>query len=252
MKKILLLSLVIIFGIALLPYAGDSDELKITWFGHACFLITTPDKTTILTDPIDYEEYKIPEEVIPSVVTVSHNHFDHNQVGAVSGEPKLIYGLTREEIGPEQKFIPVDDTLNDVRIYNVKSNHFKPEESPVLNAIFVYEFSGVRIAHLGDLGRTLTEEQIDKIGKIDILMIPVGGKYTVELAEADTLVAQLNPTMAVVPMHFRTRVADFVPNTADDFVKNKSNIVRVPGNEYIFNLKEKPDSIQYVVFDCFK
>ena len=252
MTKVMLISLVVLIGASPLLAAETPRSVSITWYGQACFLITTPQGTKILTDPIELKDYKVPKEVSPEIVTVSHNHFDHNAVGTVSGIPEIIYGKTREESDPEQKFIPVDKKIKEVRIYNVVSNHFPAGVSPVLNAIFVFEFDSLRVVHLADLGMTLTPEQIEKIGRVDILMIPVGGKYTIFGPTTDSVVAQLKPTRAVIPMHFKTRVADFLPYTADDFVTGKTNVERVSGREYAFDLKSPVADLKFVVFDCFK
>lgn len=252
MSKVVLISLIVLIGAGALQSTEPPRQVTIAWYGQASFLITTPQGTKILTDPIELKDYKVPKDVRPEIVTVSHNHFDHNAVGTVSGNPEIIYGKTREESDPEQKFIPVDKKIKEVRIYNVVSNHFPASESPVLNAIFIFEFDSLRIVHLGDLGMTLTPEQVEKIGRVDILMIPVGGEYTISRGLADSVVAQLKPTRAVIPMHFKTRVADFLPYTADDFVAGKTNIERVSGREYAFDLKSPVAALKFVVFDCFK
>jgi len=215
-------------------------------------MITTPQGTKVLTDPIELKDYKVPADVTPDIVTVSHNHGDHDAVATVSGEPLVIYGQDKEGEAPHQKIIPVDTTVNGIRIYDVVSNHFPPAHSPTLNAIFVFEFDSLRVVHLGDLGVALNEEQLEKIGRVDVLMIPVGGKYTIWGPSADSVVAQLKPTRAVIPMHFRTRVADFLPYTADDIVKGKTNVERIPGNQYTFDLSSPAAGLKYVVFDCFK
>jgi len=252
MKKLLITGLVVLTCAGALSATETPGQTTVTWYGQACFLITTPQGTKILTDPIELKDYKVPTDVVTDVVTVSHNHFDHKAVKTVSGNPEIIYGKTREESDPEQKFIPVDKKIKDVRIYDVVSNHFPPAHSPILNAIFVFEFDSLRIVHLGDLGLTLTPEQIERIGRVDILMIPVGGEYTIWGPSADTVVAQLRPTRAVIPMHFRTGIADFLPYTADDFVKGKEKVERIAGNKYIIDMKAAPSEMKYVVFDCFK
>jgi len=252
MSKVVLVSFLVLIGAGPHLSAETPRNVTFTWYGQSCFLITTPQGTKILTDPIELKDYKVPYDVVPDVVTVSHNHFDHNAVGTVSGHPEIVYGKTREESDPEQKFIPVDKKIKEARIYNVVSNHFPAGVSPVLNAIFVFEFDSLRIVHLGDLGMTLTPEQIEKIGRVDILMIPVGGKYTIFGPTTDSVVAQLKPTRAVIPMHFKTRVADFLPYTADDFVTGKTNVERVSGHEYAFVLNSPVAGLKYVVFDCFK
>lgn len=252
MKTLLITSFTVLTCAGLLFADEGPLPVSITWYGQSCFLITTPAGTKVLIDPVDMKDYKVPKELIPDVVTVSHNHFDHNAIGTVSGNPEIIYGKTREGSDQEQKFIPVDKKIKEVRIYDVVSNHFPAGGDSTLNAVFVFEFDSLRVVHLGDLGTILSSEQIKRIGRVDILMIPVGGKYTIWGATDDSVVAQLKPTRAVIPMHFKTRVADFLPYAADDFVKGKTNIERISGNHYTLDLSAPAAGLKYVVFDCFK
>ena len=236
--------------------AGDDgkgvSQVAITWYGQSCFLVTTAEGVRILIDPVNMGDYKVDPAVEPDVVTVSHNHFDHNAVDTVSGSPQVIYGKEREGDDPQQKVLPVDTTVKGVHIYDVSSHHFDTPDRPTLNAIFVYEFDGLRLVHLGDLGERLSDEQLEKIGPVDILMIPVGGKYTIFGDKARAVVAQLRPKRLVIPMHFRTRVADFLPESADDFTAGRDDVVRVAGNTFTLDLGDLPDRPRYVVFDTFK
>lgn len=246
MKNLLLSSLFLFLLTTTNINSQDLLQATIEWYGHSCFLMTTSQGTKIITDPVNKWYPRQPHQA--DVVTVSHNHGDHNAVQIVWNNPIILYGKTREEIDPEQKFIKIDETIKDVHIYNVNSNHFKPDHSPSLNAIFVFEFDGLRICHMGDIGRVLTQEQIDEIGAVDILMIPVGGYYTVEIAEADYIIAQLNPKI-VLPMHYRNDVVDFVPNTLDDFLKEKANIKRLNSAELKISKAELPDKLTYIILD---
>jgi L-ascorbate metabolism protein UlaG (beta-lactamase superfamily) len=230
-------------------FAQHSDQPTITWYGHSCFLITTSQNTKILTDPVDKWNCCIPKDCIPDVVTVSHNHADHNAVKAVSGKPKLIFGIDKNGRQPFQKFVQADENVKDVKIYNVSSNHFPPKHSPALNSIFIFEFDGIRIAHLGDIGLVMTEAQVKKIGPIDILMIPVGGEYTVSLAEVDKIIMQLRPRMAVIPMHYKTDTIHFLPHSVDDFIRGKDNVERIAGNTYRIDLTNRGESMKYIILN---
>lgn len=246
---------ILLFGLLMVGAvigANSSRDVKFNWYGQACFQITTPEGTKILIDPVNIKEYQVPKTLIADFVTVSHNHFDHNAVDSLAGSPHIIWGKTRTEPDPEQKFIPVDTTIKGIHIYDVNSFHHDPGESTTLNSIFIYEFDGLRVVHLGDLGTILNPEQLQKIGKVDVLMIPVGGKYTIWGATADSVVAQLKPTRVVIPMHFKTRVADFLPATADDFVSGKTDVERIAGNEFTLSLDSTATAPKYVVFECFK
>ena len=227
--------------------AQDSGEVSITYIGHACFLITTSHNTRIITDPIDKFGYHVPGNITVDIVTVSHNHGDHNAVKTVPGKPEVFYGIDKNGKAPFQKFIPINETYKDVKISNVCSNHSPPKHSPELNSIFIFEFDGIRVAHLGDIGLILTEDQIKEMGTIDILMIPVGGKYTVSLEDADKIVDQIKPRIAVIPMHYRTETAKFLPNTVDDFIKDKKNVEEIFGNTYKPLLKKNNAGMKYIV-----
>ncbi|MFC2082154.1 MBL fold metallo-hydrolase [Bacteroidota bacterium] len=246
MRKFIYLSIFVSMFFTSSIYSQDSAQVTIKWYGHSCFMMTTSEGTRIVTDPVNKWYKYQPHRA--EVVTVSHNHSDHNAVQIVWNNPKILYGKTRNESDQEQKFIKIDETFRDVHIYSVNSHHFKPDHSPCLNAIFVFEFDGLRIAHLGDLGRVLTPEQLEEIGKIDVLMIPVGGYYTVEINEADEIIAQLNPKI-VFPMHYRNDVVDFLPNTVEDFLNGKKNIQEIDGSEYIISTAILPQRLTYVVLD---
>jgi L-ascorbate metabolism protein UlaG (beta-lactamase superfamily) len=208
--------------------------------------MVTSQNTYIITDPLDMGDYQVPKDIEADIVTVSHEHGDHNKVDAVSGDPVIIRGLA--EGG--QACVQIDRTVKDVKIVTVGSYHDSSQGNERgLNAIFVFEFDGIRVVHLGDLGHTLSEDQINKIGKVDVLMIPVGGRYTIAGTDADRVVSQLDPKMVVFPMHFKTDAAMFLPSSGDDFVKGKQNAKKLTGNTYVLDLSNPPNSLEYVVLN---
>lgn len=220
----------------------SAASIKIKWFGQASFLVTTSDSTTILIDPADFKGYHIPKGTTADIVTVSHEHMDHNAVGAVSGSPIVLRGTDSNC----RKVNAIDTTIKNIRMYTVSSFHDPGHHG--FNAVFVYEFDGLRMAHMGDIGTILTDEQIAAIGEVDILMVPVGGKFTITGAEADTIVNQLNVKRLVFPMHFKTEAFDILPYTAEPFLKGKENIRRVETNEMILGLEKSESKREYVVF----
>ncbi len=255
MKRLWLICLICAAAVAggAAAFAQDSSAVSFTHYGHACFLITTSHGTRIMIDPPKLEGYPIADDVKPDLVTVSHRHIDHDNFSAVAGKPLVLIGVNgpmENGRGLEHKFIPIDTQVKDVRMYDIVSNHFNPKKSPVLNSIFVYEFAGIRVVHLGDLGLTLTAEQLQKIGAVDILMIPVGGIYTIEPAQQDSVIAQLKPKMIVFPMHYKTAVADFLAHTAEDFLKGKQNVQRIAGNTFTIDPKKPPKEMLYVVLNA--
>lgn len=187
--------------------------LRIRWLGHASFHMVSGDGTRVMTDPYDDTVgYRVtrPEA---DIVTVSHNHFDHNAVNLVGGEPAVIKGSG-------ERFV------KGIRVLGMATFHDEQKgarRGP--NIVFVIEMSGLRICHLGDLGHTLSSQQIDQLGKVDILMIPVGGTYTIDATKATAIVDIMNPPV-VIPMHYKTRATNFPPDTAEKFLAGKKRVER--------------------------
>ncbi len=223
-----------------------AQEVTFKWFGQACFFIETSQSTRIITDPMTMGDYKIPADIEPDIVTVSHEHFDHNQVGVVSGNPSVLRGLT----SGGKDFASIQEKIKDVKIYAVPSYHDENQgKQRGKNAIFVFEFDGLKAVHLGDLGHELTAEQVEKIGAVDVVMIPVGGTYTIFGEVADKVISQLDPKMIVFPMHFKTDAASFLPYTGDDFAKGKQNVKKIEGNTFVLDVANPPGNPVYVVLN---
>lgn len=167
--------------------------MEIRWLGHACFQIRSATGLTILTDPPDREVGYPRIETKADVVTVSHQHFDHNAVALVPGKPKVI-----EELGIHQ----VEGvTFKGVSTFHDTNNGRQRGK----NTVFVFQVDGLNLCHLGDLGHVLDAAQVAEIGPVDILMVPVGGYYTIDAAAAKEVVDALQPRI-VLPMHYKTPV----------------------------------------------
>lgn len=246
MKKLVVF---VVCFFVLLTFANlclDAKEVTFKWFGQGCFLIETSQNVKIITDPMAMGGYKIPKDITPDIVTVSHEHFDHNQVNVVSGNPTVFRGLT----SGGSDFANIDQKVKDVRVYSVSSYHDKSQGSQRgKNAVFVFEFDGIKVAHLGDLGDALSPASVKKIGPVDVVMIPVGGTYTIFGKEADHVISQLNPKLIVFPMHFKTDSASFLPYTGEDYTKDKQNVKKVEGNTFKLDLEKPPPSLAYVVLN---
>ncbi len=165
--------------------------MDITYLGHSSFKIKTR-SATIITDPFDSEMVGFKFPVMDAdIVTVSHDHKDHNQAEKVSGVKKVIAG-------------PGEYEVMGVSIMAYPSFHDdKKGEERGKNTIYLFEADGLNILHLGDLGHELSEDMINEMGDIDILMIPVGGDYTIGPKEASDLVSKIEPYF-VIPMHYQT------------------------------------------------
>ncbi|MFL0245647.1 MBL fold metallo-hydrolase [Candidatus Clostridium stratigraminis] len=167
--------------------------MKIKWFGHSCFMITTGKGTKILLDPYkNVLGYKLPNEIEADIVTTSHEHGDHNNINALKNSFVHINKLgSFNEHGIEIKGI---ETFHD-NVFGAKKGK---------NIIYNFKIEDINVCHCGDLGHILTSEQLKEIGAVDILMLPVGGGYTIDAQDAVKVLEQLNPTI-VIPMHYRTK-----------------------------------------------
>ncbi|GGA23531.1 MBL fold metallo-hydrolase [Paenibacillus physcomitrellae] len=166
--------------------------MKIRWYGQSSFLITSEAGTKVLIDPLGKMlGYKMPR-LTADIVAVTHNHRDHNQVQIVDGE----YSLVNEAKSYE---------INGIRIKGIKTFHDNVGGAKRGdNIVFVLEIDGIRVAHCGDLGHQLSDEQAQAIGRVDVLMVPVGGKMTLDGQGAYKVAQQLKPSIAI-PMHYRTK-----------------------------------------------
>ena len=164
--------------------------MKITWHGQSCFKIAIKD-VTLVTDPFGKDIGLKPPHFEADIVTVSHDHHDHNNVSALRGTPFVVDG-------------PGEYELKGVAISGISSFHDNKEgQERGKNTIFIIEAEEMRICHLGDLGeKKLTDNQLEEIGDIDILMIPVGGVYTIDSEEAAGIISQIEPRI-VIPMHYK-------------------------------------------------
>ncbi len=163
--------------------------MKIEYFGHSCFAITAKNGFAVLTDPYRGVGYEMPSGLCADVVTVSHGHFDHNYVDVVRAK----------------KVLTVIDNyrINGVEIYGVPCYH-DPKKGALRgeNIAFIIKMDGVTLCHLGDVGEECSPALVEKIGKVDILLIPVGGTYTVDAVGAKKYIDAIAPR-AVLPMHYR-------------------------------------------------
>jgi L-ascorbate metabolism protein UlaG (beta-lactamase superfamily) len=220
MQRIASIAACLIFGAAS-PSLAESKHVILRWHGQSFFEIESSRGTHIILDPHAIDAYgRI--SVRGDLVLISHYHNDHTQVEVVEdrAKAKIIVGL--KGAGKKIDWNLVDETFRDVHVRTVGVYHDTAEGMERgKNAVFVIEVDGLRIVHLGDLGHLLTEGQIKQIGPVDVLLIPVGGVYTINGAEAKKVVEQLKPTQYVVPMHYGTDVFDEVL-PVDEFLEDQN------------------------------
>lgn len=177
--------------------ALNSDQVRLTFVGHATFLIESPQLVRIVTD---YNDYVRPP-VLPDIVTMNHAHSTHY---TDRPDPAIKYVLRGWGDTPEQPAI-WDLKYRDVRVRNVPTNIRSYYGSTITerhgNSIFIFEVANLCIAHLGHLHHTLTQQQLNEIGRLDVVMVPVDGTYTLDLeGMMEVLTALKAPLM--IPMHF--------------------------------------------------
>ncbi|MHB8111325.1 MAG: MBL fold metallo-hydrolase [Syntrophorhabdaceae bacterium] len=190
--------------------------MNIKWYGHSAFLITTSQGTRIITDPyqsgafggaLAYDKITDASDIVVS----THDHDDHNYTNDIKGT----FALVNTE---------GTHTIKDVTIEGIAAFHDQTKGSERgRNVIYIISADDLRLAHLGDLGHTLDAGTIEKMGKIDVLLIPVGGFYTIDATEASTVMDQLRPSITI-PMHFKTEKCDFPITPVDTFTAGKQNV----------------------------
>ncbi len=188
--------------------------MKINWMGHASFLINFKDKK-LITDPFDenlgYPVFK--QEV--DIATVSHEHWDHNAIHLLNGNPEVI-----KETGIFN--------IKGINIKGIASYHDKVQgKDRGENIIFKISAEDIDLVHLGDLGHMLNHGQVNEIGNVDVLLIPVGGIFTIDAEEAFKVVNQLNPRI-IIPMHFKTPHLCFELAPVEAFTARFDSMIKRP------------------------
>ena len=180
--------------------------MTITWFGQSCFRIETKEGS-ILIDPFSPDIGLRPPKIKDDLVLVSHEHYDHNNTQGAAPETFVIR-------------TPGEYEKNGIAVLGVRSFHDKSEgKERGPNTIYVIKSEDMTLCHLGDLGQEkLTEQQVEEIGDVDILMIPVGGNYTINHKEAVGVISQIEPKI-VIPMHYKVKGLESDIESADKFVK---------------------------------
>ncbi len=215
--------------------------MKIKWYGHASFLVTTEQGIKIIFDPYESGAYggqlaygKIKDEA--DIVLTSHDHADHNDTKSLPGSPQIVKGS-----GPKNvKGIPIKG----ISTYHDPSRGKERGE----NTIFVLSVDEMQLCHLGDLGHRLGEKEVVEIGPVDILFLPVGGFFTIDAREATEVAQQIKPKV-VIPMHFKTSKCGFPISPVEDFLKGKTHIKRPGTNEISFDKKSLPSQMEIVVLE---
>lgn len=166
--------------------------MVITWYGQSCFKLQSGDKTLII-DPFSKSIGLTPPAVQADVVFVTHNHFDHNNIKTIKGDPFIING-------------PGEYELKGIKVLGIESFH--DDEGGAkrgLNTLYLISMEDIRVLHLGDLGQSsLADNQLEAIESVDIAMVPVGGHFTIDAKQAVSIINQIAPKI-IIPMHYKVQ-----------------------------------------------
>ncbi len=193
--------------------------MKITYLGHACFLIETQAGVTILTDPYTKVGYELPKGLMADVVLISHGHFDHNYVEAVEGEPLVI-----DKAGVYE--------THGVKIIGEDSWH-DPMRGALrgANVMFYIEADGISLCHFGDLGEDLSQISPKSVLNADIWLIPIGGTYTIDSTQAWQYIEAYQPKF-VIPMHYRPLDGALDITDASGFLQKAENVLTCKNGQW--------------------
>ena len=188
--------------------------MEITWYGHSCFRLTERNYATVVTDPFDsksigYDSLKLRSDI----VTVSHDAPGHNNRDAVKGTSHVIDGAGEFEIGGV--FITGVQTDSTSGKKRTKS---KDGEEPARNTIYVFDYDGITVAHLGDLKEVPTQSEIESLGTINVALVPVGGGGGLNAAKAAEVISLIEPNL-VIPMHYATPASKLSLDSLNKFIK---------------------------------
>ncbi len=213
--------------------------MDITLLGHSSFKIRGKN-ATVVTDPYDAAlvGMKFPKDIEATIVTVSHDHSDHNAVSAVAGSPQIING-------------PGEYDVAGVGIVGIASYHDNEKgKSRGKNTIYRIQIDGLSVVHLGDLGHMLTSDETENLDGVDILMIPVGGVFTIDAIMACAIVHDVDPHI-VIPMHYgnslinQKEFGSLLPLT--NFLKEIGKEDVVPQSKLSISKDKLPEQLQVVI-----
>jgi len=189
-----------------------------------------------MTDPYSIVGgiYYSPVNESADIVTVSHDHLDHNNIAAVQGKPEIITGSGTR-------------TAKGVQFRGIASHHDEAKgKERGANTIFCLTVDGIRLCHLGDLGHELSREEIAQIGNVDVLLIPIGGSFTIDAKVATKVGDDLKPKV-IVPMHYKTPKCDFPIAGVDDFLAGKKNVKKLNSSDIEFKADKLPQATEIIV-----
>jgi len=220
--------------------------MEITWYGHSCFRLTERNYATVVTDPFDskavgYDAIKLKSDI----VTVSHEAPGHNNTDAVKGTSHIIDGAGEFEIGG----VFVTGVQTDGGGSGKKKA--KDKDKSARNTIYVFDYDGITVAHLGDLKEVPTQSEIESLGTINVALVPVGGGGGLNAAKAAEIISLIEPNL-VIPMHYATPVAKVSLDSLNKFIKEMGLSKAETQPSLKVTRSSLPDETHVVVLDYQK
>jgi len=209
--------------------------MEITWYGHACFRLKDRN-ATIITDPYDKSLGLTLPRLTADIVTISHNSAHHNYTKAIKGDFKVVDGPGEYEIK--------DTFITGIHLIQQKKEN-KPRKR---NNLFVFYMDDITICHLGDLNHIPTQNQVENMGNIDVLMVPVGGQQALNAAQAAEVISLIEPYI-VIPMHYKLPDLAVTLEPVEKFLKEMG--ITPPTPEPVLKLVQSglPEETQIVLLE---
>jgi L-ascorbate metabolism protein UlaG (beta-lactamase superfamily) len=211
--------------------------MEITWYGHSCFRLMERSMASVVTDPYDakatgYEALKLKADI----VTVSYDQPEFNNLDAVKGGPHTITGPGEYEIGG-------------VFITGIQTNGGKRAEGELRNTLYVFDYNGLTVVHLGNLNRVPTQAEVEALGPVHIALVPVGDGMTLNAAKAAEAISLLEPKI-VIPMQYATAASVVKLDPLSKFLKEMglSEVEKVPSLK-VNSVSSLPDETKVIVLD---
>jgi L-ascorbate metabolism protein UlaG (beta-lactamase superfamily) len=207
--------------------------VDITWLGHSCFRIRG-NQAVIITDPFPPDLGYTLGKQTADIVTISHPHPGHSYAEGIQEQHRLVKA-------------PGEYEISDVLILGITTYHDAIKgQSKGKNTVYLMEVDGINICHLGDIGHVLTDDEIEELGNIDILMIPVGGVSTINASMAAQTVRKVEPKI-VIPMHYKTDQTKRDLEPVENFLKEVGQSHIEPKPKLTVNKNNLPLVLQVVV-----
>jgi L-ascorbate metabolism protein UlaG (beta-lactamase superfamily) len=216
--------------------SGKSPKLGhyyVQWYGHSSFLIHSGSQTKVVADP----NFNVTPGIQADAITVSNDHFTHNNVGAVTGNPVILRGITFR-----QTWNPIRTSVKDITIVNIPSQRGQ-SWGEVANSIFIYEMGSLCLAHLGNIGHLLSESQEKVLQRVDVMMIPIDAMTNLGFEDIIKVIEQVKPPI-VIPMHYDVaRQGELFAA----FAKERYPIRRIPDSQLILSRSMLPKTTEVFV-----